>query len=50
LSYDEMIKKLQKEIENYAKRQMTWFTRDKKIRWIQNKKQAEKLIKEFLKK
>ena len=48
LSYDEMIKKLQKEIENYAKRQMTWFTRDKKIRWVADFKQAKKIIKEFL--
>lgn len=48
LSYDEMVKKLQKEIEHYAKRQMTWFSRDKKIHWVANQKQAEKLIKQFL--
>jgi tRNA A37 N6-isopentenylltransferase MiaA len=29
--------------------QMTWFKRDKRIHWIKNKKEAEKLIKEFLK-
>lgn len=47
--YQEMIEKLQKEIEHYAKRQMTWFKRDKKIHWIATKKQAEKLAQKFLK-
>ena len=32
LSREEMIKKLQKEIEHFSKRQMTWFKRDKRIR------------------
>ena len=34
----------------YAKRQMTWFKRDKRIKWIKNYKQAEKLTTKFLKK
>lgn len=34
----------------YAKRQMTWFKKDKRIKWVKNQKQAEKLVKEFLKK
>jgi len=45
----EMINKIQKESEQYAKRQMTWFKRDKRIKWIINYKEAEKLTKEFLK-
>jgi len=45
---EEMIEKLQKEIEHYAKRQMTWFKRDKRIHWIKNEKQAQNLIKKFL--
>jgi len=28
---------------------MTWFKRDKRIKWISKEKQAEKLIKKFLK-
>jgi len=48
LSYNEMVGKLQKEIEHYAKRQMTWFRKDKKIHWIKNQKQVEKLVKDFL--
>ncbi len=34
----------------FAKRQMTWFKRDKNIKWIKNKTQAVELIKIFLKK
>jgi len=48
MKYEEMVKRLQKAIENYAKRQMTWFKRDKRIHWIKNYKGAEKLVKDFL--
>jgi tRNA dimethylallyltransferase len=50
MKYNEMVERLQKAIENYAKRQMTWFKRDKRILWIKNYKEAEKLVKDFLKK
>jgi len=46
----EMINLLKTAIHQFAKRQMTWFKRDTKIHWIENKSQAEKLIKKFLKK
>ncbi len=49
ITYDEMVKSLQKEIEHYAKRQMTWFKKDDRIIWIKNYKEAEKLVKDFLK-
>ena len=45
----EMIHLLQKEIEQFAKRQMTWFKKDSTIFWIKNERQVEKLIKTFLK-
>ncbi|MDD5289635.1 MAG: tRNA (adenosine(37)-N6)-dimethylallyltransferase MiaA [Patescibacteria group bacterium] len=32
----------------FAKRQMTWFKRNKKIKWIKNKKEATILIKRFI--
>ena len=32
----------------FAKRQMTWFKRDKNINWIKNKTEAMKLIRQFL--
>jgi len=34
ISKEEMIDKLKSEIWQYAKRQMTWFKRDKRIKWI----------------
>jgi tRNA dimethylallyltransferase len=48
LSYQEMIEKSLKELVDYARRQMTWFKRDKRIHWIKNYKKAEKLVKRFL--
>jgi len=48
ISYQELIAKLQKESEHYAKRQMTWFKRDERIEWIANKNQAQKIVKLFL--
>ena len=45
-------KKIKEEIKlhtlQFAKRQMTWFKKDKRIHWIRNQKEAEKLIGEFL--
>jgi tRNA dimethylallyltransferase len=49
ISDAEFIKKSLIELKNYAKRQMTWFKRDKRIIWVKNQKEAEKLVKEFLK-
>lgn len=49
ITYREMIHKIQKESEHFAKRQMTWFNKDKRIRWIENQKEAENLIKNFVK-
>ena len=41
----EMLAKMLIENRQYAKRQMTWFKRDKRIKWISKKEQAEKMIK-----
>jgi len=48
MNYEGMVQKLQKEIEHFAKRQMTWFKKNKNIHWIKNYKEAKNLIKEFL--
>ena len=48
INYNEMVERLQKAIEKYAKRQMTWFKKDKRIVWIKDKKTAKKLINKFL--
>ncbi|HOX21611.1 MAG TPA: tRNA (adenosine(37)-N6)-dimethylallyltransferase MiaA [Candidatus Paceibacterota bacterium] len=40
-----MIEELTKAINDYAKRQMTWFKRDKEILWVNDYKQALKITK-----
>lgn len=40
IAYGEMVRGLEKDIEKYAKRQMTWFKRDKRIIWLPQKKTA----------
>jgi tRNA dimethylallyltransferase len=47
---NEMINLIQKESEQYGKRQMTWFKRDERICWIKDHREAKRLIKEFLEK
>lgn len=49
ISYQEMIRKLQHAIEQFAKRQMTWFRRNQKIKWLKNYQEAKKLVTDFLK-
>jgi len=49
ISKSEMIEKLKKDIEDYARRQMVWFKKDKRIIWIKNYKELERLVKNFLK-
>jgi len=49
-SLTEAIKEIKKNTWHFAKRQMTWFKCDKQIHWIKSQGQAEKLVKDFLKK
>jgi tRNA dimethylallyltransferase len=44
----EMQKKLYFDIIHYAKRQMTWFKRDKRIHWLKNYTEIEKAAKKVL--
>lgn len=44
----EMIEMIEKESWQYAKRQMTWFKRDKNIHWISKTDEAIKLVENFL--
>lgn len=48
ISQQEMEEKIIKDSLKYAKRQMTWFKKDKRIIWVKNPKEADKLIKNFL--
>lgn len=45
---DKAMNLIKKNTRNYAKRQMTWFRKDKRIYWIRNEKETEKIIKNFL--
>jgi tRNA dimethylallyltransferase len=49
ISLDEAIQKMKYRTHHYARRQMTWFKRDERIRWVGSYRETEKLIREFLK-
>lgn len=45
----ELLSVLEYAINQYAKRQMTWFRKDKRIHWVSKKNEAERLVSRFLK-
>jgi len=49
INKDEVKKLIIQHTNKFAKRQMTWFKRDKRIHWKKNIKQMQILIKKFLK-
>lgn len=49
ISYEEMYERLKNDIYSFAKRQMTWFKKDKRIKWVRYYRQAEKLSRNFIK-
>lgn len=49
LMKEEMIAHIQKTSEEFARRQMNWLKRDKRIRWIGNERAALPLLRDFLK-
>ncbi|MDD5031468.1 MAG: tRNA (adenosine(37)-N6)-dimethylallyltransferase MiaA [Patescibacteria group bacterium] len=53
LVYEEMVEKLFIATRQFAKKQMTWFKRwekqGRKIYWVKDKEEAEKLVEKFLK-
>ncbi len=48
LTEQEAVNLFKKATKNYAKRQLTWFKRDKNIHWVKNYEQAYNLVKDFL--
>ena len=48
-SKKEVGENIKKNTFQFAKRQITWFKRDKRIHWLKNYKETEKLVKNFLK-
>ena len=49
ISKKELLEKVIQVEKNYAKRQMTWFKRDKRIKWLENYKKIENASQQFLK-
>lgn len=49
ISKEEMVRSLESEIVNYAKRQATWWKREADIRWVKNEKAALAAARKFLK-
>ncbi len=47
-SMDECIEILKRDTRRYARRQNTWFKRDKKVAWVTTFEQAKKLVEDFL--
>ena len=47
---EQALGKLKKETKHFAKKQLTWFKRDQRIKWTETVEDAEKLIAEFLSK
>ena len=50
LTKEQTMDLIKRDTRHYAKRQLTWFKRDKNIQWIDNYKEAEKIVHTFLQK
>lgn len=51
IQYKDMVKEIQKQTRHYAKRQFTWFAKEKNMNWFEYPEDSEKIIKkvtEFL--
>jgi tRNA dimethylallyltransferase len=49
ISRQKMVEQIEKDTKSLWRRQLTWFKKDKRIHWLKNQKQAEALIRKFLK-
>lgn len=48
VDHNEMNTRLLTDIKNFSKRQMTWWKRNKEIKWIKKKEEAASLVKKFI--
>lgn len=48
IGLEKVVQKIKLHNRQYARRQITWFKKDKRIHWIEKLEEAEKLISEFL--
>lgn len=49
IELNEAIERLKRDTRRYAKRQLSWFKRDNRIKWCEDYTEAEKLVDDFLK-
>lgn len=49
ITQSELFEKVYQAEKDYAKRQMTWFKKDKRIKWLKNYREIEKEIQKFIK-
>ena len=47
IALEEAIQKMKFRTHQYARRQMTWFKRDERIEWVEDYKEAEKLVRKL---
>ena len=45
---EEVMEEIKRNTTSFAKRQMTWFRKDKEIKWVRKEKEALRLVKKFL--
>lgn len=48
MSLEKTIELLKRDTRRYARRQMTWFRRDERIKWVRHEFEAEELVREFV--
>ena len=48
VEYETMCERLWIDIRKYARRQMTWFKRDKDIYWVNSPAEAEKIVQDYM--
>jgi tRNA dimethylallyltransferase len=48
ITQEQALKNMKANTWHFAKRQMTWFKKDKKINWVENSKEAVQLIDKFI--
>jgi len=49
ITLEDAIQQIKFHTHQYARRQITWFKRDKSIKWVDNYSEAEELVSEFIK-
>lgn len=48
MTLDQAIERLKRDTRRYARRQLSWFRRDKRIRWVSSYEEAAGLVEDFL--